>query len=343
MEGTKMALWVVRCGGDGSFEQEALAESIVGIGWGKLGDLSKISTREEVQELYARTHPDESIKSQQNQVAQVFAFRSRIAQGDLVALPLKNSPSIAFGRIKGDYKYTPNAHGFVKHQRNVEWIREIPRSSMDQDLLFSFGAFLTVFQVKRNDAEFRVQALLSGTKPPSTDVPKNLISEEDEELVENFDVEQFSRDQIRKVIEQKFSGHALAILVGEILKAEGFTVLVSPAGPDGGVDVLAGSGVTGFEEPKIAVQVKSGSVVVDAPTLRELQGTMTNFGATNGLVVSWGGFNQAAIKDARKTFLSLHTWNSDDIIDHVTANWEKLPEEIRATLRLKQIWTTLPS
>ena len=161
--------------------------------------------------------------------------------------------------------------------------------------------------------------------------------------MENFDVEQFSRDQIRKVIEQKFSGHALAILVGEILKAEGFTVLVSPTGPDGGVDVLAGSGVTGFEEPKIAVQVKSGSIVVDAPTLRELQGTMTNFGATNGLVVSWGGFNQAAIKDARKTFLSLHTWNSDDIIDHVTANWESLPEEIRATLRLKQIWTTLPT
>lgn len=338
-----MALWVVRCGGDGSFEQEALSENIVGIGWGKLGDLSKILNREEVQELYARTYSDESIKSQQNQVAQVFAFRSRIAKGDLVALPLKNSPSIAFGRIRGEYKFAPDAHGFVKHQRSVEWIKEVPRSSMDQDLLFSFGAFLTVFQVKRNDAEVRVQALLSGAKLPSTEAPKNLNSDEDEELVDNFDVEQFSRDQIRKVIEQKFSGHALAILVGEILKAEGFTVLVSPAGPDGGVDVLAGSGVTGFEEPKIAVQVKSGSVVVDAPTLRELQGTMTNFGATNGLVVSWGGFNQAAIKDARKTFLSLHTWNSDDIIDHVTANWEKLPEEIRATLRLKQIWTTLPN
>jgi restriction system protein len=338
-----MALWVVRCGGDGSFEQEALAESIVGIGWGKLGDLSKVGTREEVQELYAKTHPDESIKSQQNQVAQVFAFRSRIAKGDLVALPLKNSPSIAFGRIKGEYKFTPDAHGFVKHQRSVEWIKEIPRSSMDQDLLFSFGAFLTVFQVRRNDAEVRVQALLSGVRPPMPESPKNIVSEEDEELVENFDIEQFSRDQIRKVIEQKYSGHALAILVGEILKAEGFTVLVSPAGPDGGVDVLAGSGVTGFEDPKIAVQVKSGSIVVDAPTLRELQGTMTNFGASNGLVVSWGGFNQAAIKDARKSFLSLHTWNSDDIINHVTANWEKLPEEIRATLRLKQIWTTLPN
>ena len=338
-----MALWVVRCGGDGSFEQEALAQNIVGIGWGKIGDISKLETREEIQAIYSKNHSEESAKSQQNQIAQIFAFKSRIQKGDTVALPLKNSASIAFGKIKGDYKFSSEAHGFVKHQRSVEWIKEIPRSAMDQDLLFSFGAFLTVFQVKRNDAELRVQALLSGARPPSPEGPKISISEEDEDLVENFDVEQFSRDQIRKVIEQKFSGHALAILVGEILKAEGFTVLVSPAGPDGGVDVLAGSGVTGFEEPKIAVQVKSGSIVVDAATLRELQGTMTNFGATNGLVVSWGGFNQAAIKDARKSFLSLHTWNSDDIIDHVTANWEKLPEEVRATLRLKQIWTVLPA
>ena len=338
-----MALWVVRCGGDGSFEQEAISQNIVGIGWGNLGDISKLNSREEIQALYAKTNSEESIKSQQNQIAQVFAFRCRIQTGDLVALPLKNSASIAFGKIKGDYKFVSDAHGFVKHQRSVEWIKEIPRSAMDQDLLFSFGAFLTVFQVKRNDAEIRVQALLSGKKIPLFDGPKLDISEEDEELVENFDVEQFSRDQIRKIIEQKFSGHGLAMLVGEILKAEGFTVLVSPAGPDGGVDVLAGSGVTGFEEPKIAVQVKSGGIVVDAATLRELQGTMSNFGATNGLVVSWGGFNQAALKDARKSFLTLHTWNSDDIIDHVTANWDKLPEEIRSTLRLKQIWSVLPS
>ena len=40
-----MALWVVRCGGDGSFEQEALAQNLVGIGWGDLGDLSKLDSR----------------------------------------------------------------------------------------------------------------------------------------------------------------------------------------------------------------------------------------------------------------------------------------------------------
>ena len=55
------------------------------------------------------------------------------------------------------------------------------------------------------------------------------------------------------------------------------------------------------------------------------------------------GLTRGSSKDVRKSFLTIHTWNSDDIIDHITANWEKLPEEIRSTLRLKQIWTTLPS
>ena len=156
-------------------------------------------------------------------------------------------------------------------------------------------------------------------------------------------MEQFGRDQIRKVIEQKFAGHALAQLVGEILKAEGYTVLVSPAGPDGGVDVLAGSGKSGFEEPRIAVQVKSGNQTVDAPTLRDLQGTMSIFGATHGLVVSWGGFTSQALKDARKAFLQVHTWNSDDVIEHITANYDALPAEIQSILKLKKIWTTLLS
>ena len=49
-----------------------------------------------------------------------------------------------------------------------------------------------------------------------------------------------------------------------------------------------------FDGAMLAVQVKSGGQVVDAPTLRELQGVMTNFGAARGLLVSWGGFTKSA-------------------------------------------------
>lgn len=339
-----MTLWTVRCGGDGAYEQEAVAQGIVGIGWGALGDISKFTTRQELMLHFETAIPSNSLASLRNQVAQIYAFRSRIQIGDFVALPLKNSASIAFGHITSEYKFVRDAHRYVSHQRSVEWIKELPRSVIDQDLLYSFGAFSTVFEVKRNDAEARITSLLSGTKVPPTG--KRSVDIEDaseDEIIEAFDVEQFGRDQIRKIIEQKFTGHGLAKLVGEILKAEGYTILVSPEGPDSGVDVLAGSGKTGFDDPKIAVQVKSGNQTVDAPTLRDLQGTMNIFGATNGLVVSWGGFTNQALKDARKAFLQVHTWNSDDIINHITANYDALPPEIQSILRLKKIWTTLPA
>jgi restriction system protein len=336
-----MALWVVRCG-DGANEQEPISENIVGIGWAELGDLNLLPEREQIQGHYTDTYATESISQVRTNVAQIYSFRTRIQIGDYVALPLKKSASIAFGKVTGDYSYIKDAYSFLTHQRTVEWIREIPRNQIDQDLLFSFGAFLTVFQVKRNDAVSRIELMLSGKSNPISSYESSIDNEDDNVVQENFDVEQFSRDQIRLLIAQKFAGHALANLVGEIMKAEGYTVQISPPGADGGVDVLAGSGPSGFEEPTIAVQLKSGNIVVDAPTLRDLKGTMQDFGANKGLVVSWSGFTSQALKDVRKSFLTIHTWNSDDIIDHITANWEKLPEEIRATLRLKQIWTALP-
>jgi restriction system protein len=78
--------------------------------------------------------------------------------------------------------------------------------------------------------------------------------------------------------------------ISELLNAEGFVCDTSLRGPDGGVDILAGEGGMGFDGTTIAVQVKSGSTVADAPTLRELEGVMDTFGVKRGLLVSWGGF-----------------------------------------------------
>ena len=171
----------------------------------------------------------------------------------------------------------------------MEWIgTPIPRSQFDQDLLFTFGAFLTVFRARRNDAENRVLAMLGMTSTSKTSSTA-MASNEDEKVEDNppFDLEGFTQDQLRTHITRKFAGHALAKLVGEILRAEGYSVMISPEGPDGGVDVLAGGGKAGFEPPLIAVQVKSGAGVTDAPTLQQLKGAMKDFNAT--LLVKMGG------------------------------------------------------
>jgi restriction system protein len=339
-----MTLWVVRCGGDSAYELEAYDKKIVGIGWGKLGDLSKFKTIEELRTYYGKVHSEEKLGAIRTNVAQVFSFLSRMQIGDLVALPIRSSASIAFGRITGNYQYSPDAHTYVKHQRAVEWIGSpIPRSQFDQDLLFTFGAFLTVFRAQRNDAENRILSMLG--KPIAT--PSASLApatNEDETLEENvpFNIEGFAQDQLRNYITRKFAGHDLAKLVGEILRAEGYSVMISPEGPDGGVDVLAGGGKTGFEPPLIAVQVKSGAGVTDAPTLRQLQGAMNDFNATHGLFVSWGGFNAGALKASRKTFFSVQLWDSDELIQHLTSCYDNLSDEMKALIPLKRIWALMP-
>lgn len=344
-KGYAVTLWVVRCGGDSAYELEAYDKKIVGIGWGSLGDLSNMETVDQLKAYYTQIENQEGVGTVRNNVGQVFSFIKRIQIGDLVALPIRSTASIALGRIKSSYRYAPDAHPYVKQQRDVEWIgAPIPRSQFDQDLLFTFGAFLTVFRAQRNDAENRILAMLKLGTAMKTSVPSSPPIDEESDLDENppFDVEGFTQDQLRNLITHNFAGHKLSKLVGEILRAEGYTVLISPEGPDGGVDVLAGGGAGGFESPLIAVQVKSGSGVTDAPTLQQLKGAMNDFNATHGLFVSWGGFTSPALRASRKSFFTVRLWDSNDVLQHLTDCYEGLSEEIKNAIPLKKIWALLP-
>lgn len=333
-----MALWLVRCGGRGEGESYVLTNNVVGIGWPELGDISAVRSLDAIKQRLQDQHPDDKPSKISNWAGQLDAFTRRIKQGDLVALPLKTVPAVAFGRMTGGYSFDPNAPEQVRHQRPVQWIREdVPRSEIDQDLLYSLGAFMTVCQIKRNNAEKRIEALLAG-KPATEPAMPEIPSDEGEKAAQ-VDFDRLSRDQISKRIGARFQGHELAQLVGEILRAEGFVTSISPAGPDGGVDILAGQGTMGFDGAMLAVQVKSGAQQADAPTLRELQGVMSNFGATRGLLVSWGGFTKAARAEARRLFFQIRLWDSDTLVDKITEVYERLPGEIQAEVPLRRIWT----
>jgi len=82
-----MTLWLVRCGADGSYEQMALSQSIVGIGWSALGDCASYADRDALKAHYEATYTEESSNQVRTNLSQVYAFVSRIQIGDLVALP----------------------------------------------------------------------------------------------------------------------------------------------------------------------------------------------------------------------------------------------------------------
>jgi restriction system protein len=153
---------------------------------------------------------------------------------------------------------------------------------------------------------------------------------------------ELARDQIRMRLEGKFKGHELANLVNAVLEAQGYSTFKSSPGPDGGIDILAGKGSLGFDHPRLCVQVKSGSSASDVRAIRELEGVMGRVGADQGLFVSWGGFTDAVYKEHRNTYFKVRFWDSNDLIDAIFDEYEKLPEEIQTELTLKRIWVIVP-
>ncbi|MCK4476140.1 MAG: restriction endonuclease [Methanophagales archaeon] len=323
-----MSLWLVRAGRHGEQEQGALENEVVTIGWNDLPDLTELKTKEELAELYAKVYPTAKKMQAVNEIGQIWRFIHEIQKGDLVALPLKKQSAIAIGEVSREYEYNELVNN-IKHIRRVKWLKTIPRSAFDQDILYSLGAFMTVCQISRNDAENRVKELLRKKVPPE------VVEGPGEEAI---DVEEYAKDQIVKHIGRKFKGHNLARLVEAILHAQGYVTKVSEPGPDGGVDILAAAGPLGFDSPQICVQVKSSSSQADVKILRELRGVMAKVRAGQGLLVSWGGFTKEAIKEARDAFFSTRLWDAGDLLEAIFKYYERFDDELKAELPLKRIW-----
>ena len=329
---------MVRAGSYGEREQDALDGDFVTIGWNELPDLAAITSRDSLKQLMEEEYSDDKKRAIANYTGQVWAFYKRIQIGDLVALPLKTQSAIAIGRITGPYEYRTNLGDEIHHTRKEQWIRkDIPRTDFDQDLLYSLGAFMTVCQISRNNAEARVKSMLKITTKPST-IQKPEVEEEELEE-ESIDIEQIATDQIRTYIDQKFKGPNLTRLVDAIIQAKGYVTQRTSPGPDGGADILAGSGPFGLSSPKLCVQVKSGSSPVDVTTFRNLQGISQTFKADQGLFVSWNGFNQAVVREARRSFFTIRLWDSGELINQIQKHYDQFPDSLKAELPLQKIWS----
>lgn len=338
-----MALWLVRGGSAGQYEQKFLAENRVYVTWDGLNyDLSNAKGQPELRQVLADYYPENKPKALMNNASQLWPFANAMVKGDWVVLPRKNEPTICIAEIVGDYEFHKAGPDPFFHSRKVKWLAtEIPRTHFSQDLLYSFGAFMTICRIARNDAEARIRAMARNHwKPEKTSdviAPHQTLVDDVGEVETDLSV--IARDQLARMIKAKFKGHGLAQLVGAILKAQGFEIYISPPGPDGGVDILAGSGAFGFGEMRIAVQVKSEDGLIDLAALKQLKGTMADVKATRGMLVAWGGFKSSVERERATSFFDVRLWNQNDLIEALLGEYDNLDPEIRAELPLKRIWT----
>ena len=339
-----MSLWLVRAGRAGEHEERFFGSNRIYLTWKEMADrdLSGVADYEGVKQAVRAAYPDLSERRAGNWAGQIWAFALAMKPGDWVAVPHKTRPAVAFAELEGTYQYDPSAEPLYRHWRAVRWLnQDVPRSALDPDLLFSFGSLLTICQVKRNDADNRVRALARAGWKPSGPVSgvagagKVSVDTEGEAV----DLERLARDQIARLVIQKFQGHGLARLVNAVLRAQGYTTYLSPEGPDKGIDLLAAPGPLGFGRPRLCVQVKSGDSPADLPTLNQLIGAMQNVQAEQGLLVCWGGFKASVERELPAQFFRVRLWDQDELIAELLEHYDRLDADLRAELPLKRVWT----
>jgi len=336
-------LWIVRAGKMGERELAAIEQGRLLPGFFEVGDLSSLQGREAIIAHLTQVMPGDGINRIRNFAAQLNQFAHSVKIGDLVVLPRKVTDGVAIGKVTGNYVF--DGADPYRHSRTVEWLKPaVARDIFKQDLRHSFGAFMTICEIKRNSALERVKAVLATGVDPGSLLGKQgttLTRTVDDEVEADeyaTDIEDIANQQIISLIKSEFAGHGLANLIAEILQIEGYTTKISPPGADGGVDILAAGGTLGLGEDRICVQVKSGDGTANHDVVLRLIGSVSNTRAQTGLLVSIGGVNGPAQKELENNFFKLRLWQMPDLLKALFRTYGELSEETRAKLPLKQIW-----
>ena len=317
-----MSVWVVRAGKHGEGEDFAINQQMSGISFGLRKDIAEFPTRDTL-----RQHLESSKAADQ-----LWRFAHDVQVGETVVLPCKLSRLVAVGKVTGGYRYEADFQ--FPHIRPVKWDAvDIPRASFDQDLMSSFGALSTIFRVSRPNAQERIERVTRRHNGEVLDdSPVTVDLTDDGDIA--FDWDEVISAQIIERVRQKFTGHGLEYLVESILKAQGYTTLLTGQGPDGGIDIVAGKGEMGFEEPRLCVQVKSVAAPVGLADYNRLQGNMIGIDAHHGLLVSLSDFTRAVHGENRRSFFQVRLWGPGELVRNLLNTYDRLPAEIRADIPL---------
>ena len=155
-----MPMWLCRAGRYGEFENKFLEDSKVYCTWDNLSEsIMQFHTKQDLQQYFVDNNPDVKVKTAMNWASQVWPFAHEMKKGEIVVLLSKIKPVIHFGKITGDYEFLPNNDNPYYHAHQVDWFAcDIPRTAFDQDILYSFGAFMTICRIKQED---RIKAVIN--------------------------------------------------------------------------------------------------------------------------------------------------------------------------------------
>ena len=112
----------------------SLNNGMIIIGWDVAGDLSTITSHEDIRTAVRRNWDNSNASNQQiaNAAMQLRRFRLEMAEGDIVVMLSHARPGlVALGKVTGPYRYHEVTAGSMAHTRSVDWLRtDAPRGEI---------------------------------------------------------------------------------------------------------------------------------------------------------------------------------------------------------------------
>lgn len=305
-----------------------LKDNVIAIGWKEIGNLSAIDpSREAFKEQYAITFPEEKKMQIALGAGMLYRFAHEIQVGDYVVFPSRKNREINIGVVEGAYTYNPDAQEYVQ-QRDVKWLKHLPRTAFTQGALYEIGSAMSLFSVKNYADEFFAALEKGFTSSKAMD-----IADEDATVAATADeIIEATRDFILKELSRKLKGYALEEFVADLLNAMGYRTTLSPHGGDSGIDITA------YKDelpPRILVQVKSQDSDIKEATIQSLKGAMRE--GDYGLFETLSNYTKNAVKYLNSTPI-IRGINGTDLVDLILKYYDRLSEKHRKIIPLKMVY-----
>ena len=326
---TYKTMWMVRAGENAYLFDEFKSKKVVAIGWNEVGDLSNLSTPEEVKQIVIEKYPEYSLGKLNITSGQLIRFRFKFNKGDYVITYNPEERIYLIGEIIGDYEYNPNLLEYY-HIRQVKWLGDVPRDLLSTSTKNTLGAISTLFELTESAIEEILQALQT-----REGIQEDAVSAEEE-------METIKEDMIAKAhefIKDKIlalNWEEMEELVAGLLRGMGYKTMITSKGPDRGRDIYASPDGLGLEDPRIIVEVKHRSGQVGGKEMRSFIGGLRQ--GTKGLYVSTGGFSKDARYEAERSNIPITLIELDILAKLITQYYDNFDEETKKLLPLIKIY-----
>ena len=330
---TNKNMWMVRSEGGDLFE-EFKNKNVVALGWNDMGDLSKVTSLDELKELYRRQEAEEDEKEGKVNAScgMLRRFKDEIHKGDYVVTYNPETRKYLVGEVTGEYAFNTKLLEY-HHTHSVRWHeKEVDRDALSASTRKSLGAISTIFTVDVEAQAELLKVLETDNHAPQPPEQEDVVADTTKDDIVN-QAQESIKDKVVKL-----DWEEMQQLVAGLLRGMGYKTMVSPQGPDRGRDVQASPDGLGLEDPKIIVQVKHRSGQMGSEEVRSF---ITSVGhSAKGLYVSTGGFSKDARLEAERSPTPVTLVDIDLLVSLLIQYYDKLDSDTRALLPLVKIYWT---